>query len=119
MRFAADHVLLSGADPLPTGISAPAAHFAGFAAGAPLPAETVDHCFVGWAGQATAHDDLGTIALSADGAPHLHLCAPADGSALCLEPVTHTPDAPNRAPLEMIVLPPGCSASLTMRIRVA
>jgi aldose 1-epimerase len=116
MRFEADHVLLSGADPLPTGISAPAEHFGNWTAGAGMPAETVDHCFVGWTGSAVLRDELGTISLSADGAPHVHLYAPADGSALCLEPVTHTPDAPNRAPDEMIILPPGCSASLTMRI---
>jgi aldose 1-epimerase len=38
---------------------------------------------------------------------------------LCLEPVSHTPDALNRVPEEMTVLPPGCSASLTMRIALA
>src|SRR5688500_19823664 len=40
MRFEADHVLLSGADPLPTGISAPAEHFGDWIAGAGMPAET-------------------------------------------------------------------------------
>lgn len=119
VRFAADHVLLASPDCLPTGITAPAGHFGDWAEGAPLPVETIDHCFAGWQGVATIADDLGTIALEADGAPHLHLYAPADGSALCLEPVTHTPDALNCAPEEMIVLPPGCSASLTMRIAVA
>jgi aldose 1-epimerase len=117
--FEADHVLLSGADPLPTGVSAPAARFGDFAGGSRLPAETIDHCYAGWSGEATVRDELGTIVVSADGGPHLHLYAPADGSALCLEPVSHTPDAPNRAPDEMIVLPPGCSASLTMRISAA
>jgi aldose 1-epimerase len=116
LTFVSDHVLLTGADPLPTGITAPADHFAGWAAGSRLPVETIDHCFVGWQGQASLHDDLGTIAIAADGAPHLHLYAPADGSALCLEPVTHTPGAISRAPDEMIVLPPGCAGSLTMRI---
>ncbi len=118
VRFAADHVLLAGADPLPTGITAPADHFADWGRGAAPPGETVDHCFAQWAGQATVRDELGTISMSADGAPHLHVYAPADGSALCLEPVSHTPDAPNRAPEEMTVLPPGCAASLTMRISV-
>ena len=116
LRFTADHVLLTGADPLPTGISAPANHFADFAAGAHLPAETVDHCFVDWQGQATLGDSLGTISVSAEGAPHLHLYAPADGHALCLEPVSHTPDAFNRAPEETTVLPPSGAISLTMRI---
>lgn len=119
VSFAADHVLLAGADPLPTGITAPADHFGDFAGGSQLPGETVDHCFADWAGGAMVGDELGTILISADGAPHLHLYAPADGSALCLEPVSHTPDAPNRAPGEMIVLPPGCAASLTMRISVS
>jgi len=113
--FTAGHVLLTGDAPLPTGI-APAGHFADFANGASLPGETIDHCFADWSGRAFVRDALGTIALGADGAPHLHLYAPADGSALCLEPVSHTPDALNRAPAEMIVLPPGCSASLTMLI---
>jgi len=116
VRFVSDHVLLTGADPLPTGITAPADHFAPFAAGTPLPLETIDHCFVRWHGEAGMSDSLGSITLEADGAPHLHLYAPADRSALCLEPVTHTPDAPNRAPDELIVLPPGCAASLTLRI---
>lgn len=116
VEFAADHVLLTGPDVLPTGVTAPANHFGDWASGAPLPAGTVDHCFAQWRRTAAIRDDLGTIALEADGAPNLHLYAPADGSALCLEPISHTPDAPNRAPDEMIVLPPGCSASLTMRI---
>lgn len=118
VEFMADHVLLTGTDPLPTGISAPAVHFADFAAGSPLPAETIDHCYAGWEGRAVIRDSYGAITLAADGAPHLHLYAPADGSALCLEPVSNTPDAANRAPEEIIVLPPGCSASLTMLIGV-
>jgi aldose 1-epimerase len=116
VSFAADHVLLSDPECLPTGVTAPADHFADFRHGAALPAETVDHCFAGWREEATIEDDLGKIALEASGTPNLHLYAPADGSALCLEPVSHTPDALNRAPEEMTVLPPGCSASLTLRI---
>lgn len=114
LRFAAGHVLLTGPDRLPTGVEAPAGHFADFAGGSPLPAEPIDHCFAGWQGEAVLHGAFGTLALSAEGAPHLHLYAPADASTLCLEPVTHTPDAPNRAPAEMILLPPACSASLTL-----
>lgn len=118
VRFAADHVLLTAPDPLPTGVSAPADHFGDWATGASLPSETIDHCFAGWRGEATIRDALGAIALGADGAPHLHLYAPADGSALCLEPVSHTPDAHNRAPEELILLPPGCAATLSLHIAV-
>lgn len=116
VKFGADHVLLVNAETLPTGVTAPASHFGGFASGEVLPPETVDHCFAHWRGTAEINDELGTIRLTADGAPHLHLYAPADGSALCLEPVSHTPDALNRAPEEMIALPPGCAASMTLWI---
>jgi len=116
IRFIADHVLLSDSECLPTGVIALADHFADFARGALLPAETLDHCFARWSGEATIEDEAGLIAIAASGAPDLHLYAPADGSALGLEPVSHTPDVVNRAPDEMTILPPGCSASLTMRI---
>jgi aldose 1-epimerase len=116
VQFTADHVLLSDPECLPTGVTAPADHFADFRQGTALPPETIDHCFAGWDGEAAIEDDLGAIALTASGAPELHLYAPADGSALCCEPVSHSPDALNRAPQEMIVLPPGCSATLTLRI---
>jgi len=116
VRFAADHVLLSDPELLPTGVTAPADHFADFAQGSTLPAETIDHCFARWSGEVEIEDEHGTIGLSASGTPQLHLYAPADGSALCCEPVSHAPDALNRAPEAMAVLPPGCSSSLTMRI---
>jgi aldose 1-epimerase len=116
VRFGADHVLLSDPELLPTGVTAPADHFGDFARGSALPGETIDHCFAGWAGEATIEDEHGSIAIAAAGTPDLHLYAPADGSALCCEPVSHSPDAVNRAPEEMTVLPPGCSASLTLRI---
>ena len=116
VRFEAESVLLSDAASMPTGIEAPAAHFADFAQGDALPRATIDHCWRGWGGTVTIEDDLGTIAMSASGAPHLHVYAPADGSALCFEPVSHTPDALNRVPGEMIALEPGETARLTMRI---
>jgi aldose 1-epimerase len=116
IRFAADHVVLSDSERLPTGATAPADHFGDFREGAGLPGETIDHCFAGWQGEVSIEDELGTIVMTAEGAPHLHLYAPAHGHFVCCEPVSHTPDAPNRAPDEMIVLPPGCSASLQMLI---
>ena len=116
LQFAARAVLLNEAELLPTGIEAPPAHFGAFAEGAGLPHDTVDNCYRGWAGTVTIEDELGTIRMTATGARRLHLFAPSDGSALCCEPVTHTPDALNRAPAEMIVLAPGGSTSLTMRI---
>ena len=116
VRFTADRVLLADDGMLPTGVAAPPYHFAEWATGAALPRETVDHCFAGWVGEVAIEDSAGAIVMSASGAPHLHVYAPSGGSALCFEPVSHTPDALNRSPAEMTVLPPGCSAALTMRI---
>jgi aldose 1-epimerase len=119
VRFEAQSVMLSDRATMPTGIEAPADHFGDFAAGDALPGETIDHCYRNWAGTVTIADDLGTIRVSATGAPHLHVYAPADGSALCCEPVSHTPDALNRAPDEMIALEPGQTARLTLRIEAS
>ncbi|MBU2342491.1 MAG: aldose 1-epimerase [Alphaproteobacteria bacterium] len=116
LRFAAEGVMLVDEASIPTGMIAPPDRFGDFARGSALPGETLDHCFAGWNGMATIEDDLGAIALTARGAPHLHLYAPADGSALCLEPVSHVPDALNRTPVCMTVLPPGCTSGLRMWI---
>jgi aldose 1-epimerase len=116
VTFAATGMLEVGDDMIPTGAVSPPARFANWPEGARRPAQTVDHCFTGWPCIAEIRDDLGTITLEARGASFLHLYAPSDGSALCLEPVSHSPDAPNRAPREMIALPPGSTASLTLRI---
>jgi len=111
--FTARAILEADEGLIPTGATSPAGEWA---EGQLLPARTIDHCFVGWNGSAAASDDLGTVTLAARGAPCLHLYAPADGSALCLEPVGHPPDALNSAPEAMIALPPGCTASLTLWI---
>ncbi|WP_305098386.1 aldose 1-epimerase [Croceibacterium aestuarii] len=116
VRFSSTGMLLADAGLIPNGEIAASPRFADSNMGAALPSETVDHCFAGWSGRALIEDDLGSIAMTARGAPFLHLYAPADGSALCLEPVSHGPDALNRAPAEMTVLAPGCTASLTLRI---
>ena len=116
VRFASSGMLVLDDGLIPTGEMADPGLFADWSSGAMPPAETVDHCFAGWGGTAQASDDCGTITIAARGAPFFHLYAPADGSALCCEPVSNGPDALNRASAEMIVLPPGCTASLTMRI---
>ena len=64
-------------------------------------------------------DDLGSITMTATSAPHLHVYAPADGSALCFEPVSHLPDAPNQNPGSMALLAPGEDMVLEMRITAA
>ena len=116
VRFAVQGVVMADEALIPNGEVAAPDLYGDFARGAPLPDETVDHCFTGWHGLAVIEDDLGTITVTARGAPHLHLYAPADGSALCLEPVSHMPDALNHQPVNMTCLPPRCTASLQMWI---
>ena len=116
LTFQSNGIWLVNEDQIPTGEIADARHFSDFATGAMLPAETIDHCYMLWDGVARIEDDLGSITLTATGAPYLHVYAPADGSALCLEPVSHMPDALNQDPAGMTALPPGCSASVQMWI---
>src|SRR5690606_27285174 len=116
VRFSAEAMFEAGEDPLPTGALAPADAFGDWARGASLPERTIDHCFGGWDGNAAVGEELGRITMTARGARFLRLYSPRDGSALCLEPVSHAPDAFNWAPGEMTLLPPGCTASLTMWI---
>lgn len=119
IAFRSGPIVAVGADMIPTGEHLPPSHFAEFAteSGAPLPDALIDHCFTGWHGEALVSDDLGTIMLSAEGAGHLHLYAPADPDILCLEPVNHLPDAANTGGMQLIE--PGETASLTLRIAVA
>jgi aldose 1-epimerase len=113
VAFAANAMLEVDEGLIPTGATTPAGEWSG---GRSLPDRTIDHCLADWNGTAQVSDDLGSVSLRARGARFLHLYAPADGSALCLEPVSHQPDGVNSAPDQMIVLPPGCTASLTMWI---
>lgn len=117
--FSASGVMEVDAALIPTGTIAPPDSFGDFAKGATLPSVTIDHSFTGWGGTAEIEDHLGSITLSANGAPHLHVFAPGDGSVLCLEPVNHLPDALNRQPVDMPCLSPGNTTSLTMRINAS
>ncbi|GAA0268549.1 aldose 1-epimerase [Alteraurantiacibacter aestuarii] len=116
VQFHADGMLMVDDALIPTGEIAPPALYGDWENGSALPASTIDHCFSGWNGSAVITDDLGTITLAARGAPFLHLYAPADGSALCLEPVSHAPDALNQDPGGITALPPACSATLQLWI---
>jgi len=116
VQFAANGMVAVGPDLIPTGEFAADDLLADWEEGTPLPPQTVDHCFLLWGGRASIADDRGTISLAARGAPMLHVFAPADGGALCLEPVSHMPDALNQDPAGMIALPPGCTASLQLWI---
>ncbi len=104
---------------LPDGTRKAADTFAPWNKGATLPDTLVDHCFTGWDGRATIQDSHGAIAVRGFGAPYCHVYASPGGTELCVEPVSHTPDALNRAPGQMAVLPPGAAAAVALRIEVA
>ncbi len=95
LRFRATHVLGRDARSLPTA-ARPTAGIAG-AEGSYL---GLDQHFAGWDGATEiAWPDGTVLRLAARGAcaRNLHLFAPHDAPMLCVEPVSHAPDAPNRA----------------------
>ena len=116
VAFGAQAMLGIDADCLADGTTHPADALAPWGEGSPLPGSLVDHCFTGWGGTARVTDSHGTITLRSFGAPHCHVFAPPDGAQLCIEPVSHTPDALNCEPEAMPVVPPGCAAGIALRI---
>jgi aldose 1-epimerase len=119
VTFAAEGMLGIDSEFLPDGARHPADAFGTWSKGAALPAELVDHCFTSWSGTATIADNQGTITLRGFGGPHCHVYAPPGREELCIEPVNHTPDALNRAPGEMALVPPGCASGIAMRIEAS
>lgn len=85
--------------------------------------EGLDTHFAGWDGAAEIVYPGLRISLRADGAwaGNLQVFAPAGGDVLCVEPVSHVPDAPNRPAFArcgpMAVLPPG--GALSARLAIA
>ena len=78
----------------------------------------VDHCFEGWTGEARLSDAAGTTIVRAP-VDRLHIYVPTGEAYLCVEPVSHRPDAFNQAaPGEQgfTVLQPGETLSLWMTI---
>lgn len=119
VAFAADAMLGIDAAFLPDGARHPADTLAPWRSGAELPSTLIDHCFTGWNGTATIADARGTISVRGFGGPHCHIYAPPSAEELCIEPVSHTPDALNRAPEEVPVVLRGCAAGIAMRIEAS
>jgi len=89
--------------------------FGDWSAGASLPDRLIDNSFDGWTGQAAIDGVDGVTRISAIGAPIVHLYAPPGGNFLCVEPVSHLPDALNQG-FAIDTLDPGETLALTMRI---
>jgi aldose 1-epimerase len=85
----------------------------------------LDNFFVGWDGVARLVTPVGIITLTATGdfAAGVQVYAPPAQSVICVEPVSHMPDAPNRPALAaaapMRLLAPGQSLRGTIRLTVA
>jgi aldose 1-epimerase len=119
VSFEAGGILLPGSGQIPTGEIAAPGILVDFAGGSSLPEKLIDHCYTDWTGEVVIEDDLGRIEMRAVGASYLQVYAPPGSDILCLEPVTHPPDALNQWPDKMNVLAPGRSTSLAMRISAA
>lgn len=81
--------------------------------------EPVDHCYVGWDGVAVLEDGDLVTRVVAKTASRLHVYIPPNESYLCLEPVSHRPDAINAPATEdtgLVTLQPGETLRLRMRI---
>lgn len=116
VTFGARHMLGIDADFLADGTAHPADTFAPWSLGTALPDTLVDHCFTSWVGSASVSDTSGTIRLRGFGTPHCHVFAPPGGEELCLEPVSHPPDALNRDPDAVPIVQPGCAVGAALRI---
>lgn len=88
--------------------------------------EGLDTHFTGWSGEAVIERPDGLrLALQGEGAAarNLQVFAPAGEPVLCVEPVSHVPDAPNRpalAPLgPLALLAPGATLETTIRLRAS
>jgi aldose 1-epimerase len=99
----------------------------GLASGEPVPVQAwrgTDRCYLGWLDQtAQIHwpKQGCTMQLTADGAfKHVHVFVPAGRDVLCVEPVSHFPDAVNRPHLGpnagMTVLEPHASLQASMTL---
>jgi aldose 1-epimerase len=77
----------------------------------------VDHCYDGWTGEARIEDADGVVQIAASPVcAGLHVFTPSGQDYVCLEPVTHRPDAVNGAPGDMPVLGPGETAEIWMTV---
>ncbi len=118
LQFGADRLWLSTPGMLPESEAPANALGDWLAGGAVMGDNLIDNVYGGWDGAATIVRGDGTrIALAAGGAPWLHVYRPPRSRDFCLEPVSHMPDAINRAG-GMDALDPGEEKALFLRIAI-
>ena len=123
LRTEVARVWLTDEECLPTR-AAPGSHFGDWKRAEALPEERlIDHCFEGWSGRAELDwpEEALCVRLTAEWPLRwLHVFVPPGADFLCLEPVSHMPDALNRAePAEITglrVLAPGETLAATVRL---
>lgn len=120
VTVAADEIWLTDPTEIPRERAPPSA-VVDWSAGVPLAsAHFVDHAYGGWSGRARLEhrDHIVDLTASAN-TPWVQIYAPGSGGFVCIEPVTHRPDAHN-APSEehsgLVSLQPGETLSISMRI---
>ncbi|MDR7154936.1 aldose 1-epimerase [Sphingobium xenophagum] len=118
LQFAAGSLWLSTPDMLPER-SVPADTLGDWSRLAPVQGDSlIDNVYGGWDGLAIVERGDGLrLMLTASGADWLHVYRPPGSDAFCLEPVSHMPDALNRAD-GMAIQPPGATRSLSMCIEI-
>lgn len=117
LALRAERVWLSDEQQIPT-ISADARLFGDWGGGAPARHdELIDNAYEGWDGRVVLSDARGTTLIEASGARGVHLYLPPGSDFLCVEPVSHLPDAFNRNDMPFDVVTPGATLELSMRIR--
>lgn len=120
VAFAASGVWTVDETLIPLGLSAPEAVFDWRDGPAVEAAPFVDHAYAGWDGLARLIDADRTVTLR--GSPNasvLHVFAPAGEDFVCLEPVTHRPDALNAPAGEatgLVRLEPGQTTAMRLTI---
>lgn len=123
LKLDAAAMVLSAEDMTPTRLDAEAPALAELRAGAPLPGG-LDNGFYGWRGAAEIRWPAAGRALRITAEPQSEFAVvytPEAKPYFCVEPVTHQTDAHNRrlegvADTGLILLEPGQSQSLTMRL---
>lgn len=122
LTLAADHVWLTTADRIPRRLAAPSSLMDWSDGAALATAPPVDHAYATRRGRAALENGSDRIVLLAsDNCRWIQVYAPPDGDFVCVEPVTHRPDAVNAPPGEdsgLVTLPPGESLSIWMTIGV-
>lgn len=114
LTMAAERMWLGDETMIPTGAVA-ADRFGDWRAGAGFPDHLIDNSFDGWSGSATIADADEVTRISAIGARVVHVYVPPDADFLCVEPVSHLPDALNHG-FAIDTLDPGETLALAMRI---